>query len=198
LLEKNGMNEFSYVIGATSQVRNGLIFWDEKIKQYVDNYYQGDEQNAKGTRFYRGIVKTRIIIDSLFEKEEGLRSVFDDHNLLASAYIIEQNSIFLEGELVDCIEIESIVNSPWNLINHLVPEKRKGEATAIIEGIIIENRDKGLSRILKLFAVPEEKNFYSDLGFDETNGSGEMILSENQASMFLLALDQKRNSTAFD
>jgi len=192
------MNEFSYVIGATRQVRDGLIFWAEKAKEYVDTYYQGDEQNAKETRFYRGIIKTRIIIDSLFEKEEGLRSVFDDQNLLASVCIIEQTSIFLEEELVDCIEIESIVNSPWNLIKHSVPEKRKGAATAIIESIIKENREKRLSRILKLFAVPEEKNFYSDLGFEQTNGSGEMILSQNKASMLLLDLDQKRNSTAFD
>jgi hypothetical protein len=198
LLEKNGMNQFNYVIGATSQVREGLIFWTEKAKEYVDTYYQGDEQNALGTRFYRGIIKTRIIRDSLFEKEEGLRSVFDNQNLLASVCIIQQTSIFLEGELVDCIEIESIVNSPWNLINHLVPEKRKGAATAIIEGIIKENREKRLSRILKLFTVPEEKNFYSNLGFEETNGSGEMILSENNASMLLLDLDQKRKSSTFD
>ncbi len=112
--------------------------------------------------------------------------------------VIEQTSIFLEQELVDCIEIESIVNSPWNLINPLVPEKRKGAATAIIEGIIKENREKQLSRILKLFAVSEEKNFYTDLGFEETNGSGEMILTENKASMLLLNLDQRRNSTTFD
>jgi len=192
------MNQFIYVIGATKQVRDGLIFWAEKAKEYVNTYYQGDEQNARGTRFYRGIIKTRVIVDSLYEKREGFRSVFDDQNLLACVCIIEQTSFFLEEELVDCIEIESIVNSPWNLINHLVPEKRKGAATAIIEGIIKENREKQLSRILKLFAVPEERNFYSDLGFEETNGSGEMLLNENQASMFLLALDQKRNSTAFD
>ncbi|BAZ15033.1 hypothetical protein NIES4071_69030 [Calothrix sp. NIES-4071] len=134
----------------------------------------------------------------MFEKEEGLRSVLDDQNLLASVAITQETSIFLEAEFVDCIEIESLVNSPWNLIQQRVPEKRKGAATAIVEGIIKENREKGLSRILKLFALPEEKNFYSDLGFEETNGSGEMILSENKASMLLLDLDQKRNSTTFD
>lgn len=192
------MNEFSYVIGATGQVREGLIFWAEKAREYVETYYQGDEQNALRTRFYRGIIKTRVIVDSLFEKEEGVRSVFDDQNLLASVAITQETSIFVEADLVDCIEIESLVNSPWNLIQHEVLEKRKGAATAIVEGIIKENREKGLSRILKLFAVPEEKNFYTNLGFEETNGSGEMLLNENQASMLLLDLDQKRNSIAFD
>lgn len=192
------MNEFSYVIGATRQVREGLIFWAEKAREYVNTYYQGDEQNARGTRFYRGIIKTRVIVDSLFEKEEGLRSVLDDQNLLASVAITQETSIFLEADLVDCIEIESLVNSPWNLITHPVPEKRKGAATAIVEGIIKENREKGLSQILKLFALPEEKDFYRDLGFEETDGSGEMILSDNNASMLLQDLDQKRNSTTFD
>lgn len=192
------MNEFSYVVGVTRQVREGLIFWAEKAREYVDTYYQGDEQNARGTRFYRGIIKTRVIVDSLFEKEEGVRSVFDDQNLLASVAITQETSIFLEADLVDCIEIESLVNSPWNLIQHEVPEKRKGAATAIVEGIIRENREKGLGQILKLFALPEEKDFYRDLGFEETDGSGEMILSDNNASMLLQDLDQKRNSSTFD
>lgn len=161
-------------------------------------YYQGREESARGTRFYRGIIKTRTIINSLFENEENIRSVFDDQNLLASIALIQDTSIFVEEELTDCIEIESIVNSPWNLIKYPVPEKRKGAATAIVEGIIKENGEKGLSRILKLFAVPEEKIFYSDLGFRETNGSGEMILSESGAAMLLNDLDQKRNLDTFD
>ncbi|MEL7246486.1 MAG: hypothetical protein AAGM40_29795, partial [Cyanobacteria bacterium J06573_2] len=116
----------------------------------------------------------------------------------AGVAVIQETSIFIEEELTDCIEIESIVNSPWNLIKYPVPEKRKGAATAIVEGIIKENREKGLSRILKLFAIPEEKDFYSDLGFAETDGSGEMILSENDAAMLLLDLELKRNLNTFD
>ena len=193
------MNEFSFVTGITREIRDGLLFWDEKAREYVDTYYQGNEESAKGTRFYRGFIKTRTIINSLIEiEEEKVRSVFDNQNLLASLALIQDTSIFVEEELVDCIEIESIVNSPWNLIKYPVPEKRKGAATAIVEGIIKENRGKRLSRILKLFAVPEEKIFYSNLGFTETNGSGEMILSEEGASMLLSDLDQKRNLDTFD
>ncbi len=46
--------------------------------------------------------------------------------------------------------------------------------------------------------IPDAKIFYQKIGFEETNGSGEMILNSNAASMFLLDLEQKRNSTAFD
>lgn len=193
------MNEFSYIIGVTREVREGLALWDEKAREYVETYYQGREESARGTRFYRGVIKTRRITNSLLEiEEEKIRSVFDDQNLLACITLIQDTSIFVEEELTDCIEIESIVNSPWNLIKYPVPEKRKGAATAIVEGIIKENGEKGLRRILKLFAVPEEKIFYSDLGFIETNGSGEMILSESGAAMLLNDLDQKRNLDTFD
>lgn len=193
------MNEFSFVTGITREIRQGLLLWDEKAKEYVDTYYQGSEESARGTRFYRGVIKTRTITNSLLEiEEEKLRSVFDDQNLLASVALIQETSIFVEEELVDCIEIESILNSPWNLIKHPVPEKRKGAATAIVEGIIRESREKGLSRMLKLFAVPEEKIFYSNLGFAETDGSGEMILSESGAVMLLNDLELKRNLDTFD
>ena len=99
------MSEFSYVTGITIEVREGLLLWDEKAREYVDTYYQGDEENARGTRFYQGILKYRQIVDSLFENEENLRSVFDDQNLLACVALIQETSIFVEEELTDCITL---------------------------------------------------------------------------------------------
>ena len=192
------MNEFTYIVGATVEVQQGLAIWASKILEYVDTYYQGDRENASGTDFYRCISKTEEISENIFEKEDLVRSVVDDQNLLATISIINRTEIFIENQLTHCLEIENITNSPWNTIEYPVPEKRKGAATSLIEGIIIESRSLGLSDILKLFAVPEAKEFYQDLGFEETNGSGEMILSSNAASMLLLDLEQKRNSTSFD
>lgn len=192
------MNEFRYIIGATREVRQGLVIWVDKIREYVDSYYGGNEENARGTEFYRAILKTRVIIDSLLEKEDGFRSVFDDQNLLVSVCIIQDTSIFVDDELVDCLEIESLTNSPWNTIEFLQLERRKGAATSLVEGIIQESRASGLSDIFKLMTIPDAKIFYQKIGFEETNGSGEMILNSNAASMFLLDIEQKRNSTAFD
>lgn len=192
------MNEFRYIIGATREVRQGLVIWADKIREYVDSYYGGNEENARGTEFYRAILKTRVIIDSLLEKEDGFRSVFDDQNLLAAVCIIQDTSIFIDDELADCLEIESLTNSPWNTIEFLQLERRKGAATSLVEGIIRESRASGLSDIFKLMTIPDAKIFYQKIGFEETNGSGEMILNSNAASMFLLDIEQKRNSTAFD
>ena len=136
--------------------------------------------------------------EAIFEKSELIRGVVDDQNLLASICIIEETTILYEDNYVDCLEIESLTNSPWNTIKYPQYEKRKGAATSLIEGIIKEARSKGISEILKLFAVPEEKDFYQRIGFVETNGSGEMILDSNAVAMFLLDLEQKRNYSTFD
>lgn len=192
------MNEFRYIIGATREVRQGLVIWADKIREYVDSYYGGNEENARGTEFYRGILKTRVIIDNLLEKEDGFRSVFDDQNLLASVCIIQDTSTLIDEELVNCLEIESLTNSPCNTLEFLQLERRKGAATSLVEGIIRESRASGLSDIFKLMTIPDAKIFYQKIGFEETNGSGEMILNSNAASMFLLDIEQKRNSTAFD
>ncbi|MEO1186678.1 MAG: GNAT family N-acetyltransferase, partial [Cyanobacteria bacterium J06636_27] len=189
----------SLVIPVTREIRDGLLFWDEKAREYVDTYYQGNEESAKGTRFYRGFIKTRTIINSLIEiEQEKVRSVFDNQNLLASLALIQDTSIFVEEELVDCIEIESLTNSPFNTIDFPVPEKRKGAATSLVEGIIRESREEGLPNILKLIPVPNAIEFYQRIGFEETDISGDMILEYNAASMFLLDLEQKRNSASFD
>ena len=160
------MNEFSFVTGVTREVREGLILWAEKAKEYTDTYYQGDEENARGTRFYQGVLKYRQILNSLFDfdKEENLRSVFDDQNLLACVAIIQETSIFLEEELTDCIEIESLTNSPFNTIDYPVPEKRKGAATSLIEGIIKESQLLELSNIFKLMTIPGQRDFIKELG----------------------------------
>jgi hypothetical protein len=46
--------------------------------------------------------------------------------------------------------------------------------------------------------IPAAKRFYQKIGFNETNGSGEMILDSIAASMLLLDVEQKRNCAAFD
>lgn len=192
------MNEFKYIIGATAELQQGLIFWDDKIREYVDSYYQGNEENYIDTDFYRCIYKTREIASDIFEKEELIRGVVDDQGLLAGVCRIQETSILLDEELTSCLEIESITNSPWNTIEYPLPEKRKGAATSLVECIILESREKGLANILKLIPIPDAIEFYQDIGFVETDISGDMILTYNAASMFLLELEQKRKFATFD
>ena len=154
------MNEFKYIVGVTDEIQEGLNFWLTKARGYLNAYYQGNRENAKKTKFYRCMSKIDKFSEAIFEKSELIRGVVDDQNLLASICIIEETTILYEDNYVDCLEIESLTNSPWNTIKYPQYEKRKGAATSLIEGIIKEARSKGISEILKLFAVPEEKDFY--------------------------------------
>lgn len=118
--------------------------------------------------------------------------------MLAAVCIIQATSIFIDGERLDCLEIESLTNSPWNTINYPQLEKRKGAGTSLIERIVRENQALAFSSILKLMTIPSAKEFYQEIGFIETDGSGEMILTANAASVFLLNQEQKRESIFFD
>ena len=90
----------------------------------------------------------------MLEKEDYFRGVVDDQGLLAAICLIQETSFLLSEELTDCLEIENLTNSPFNTIDYPVPEKRKGAATSLVEGIIQESREKGLPNILKLIPVP--------------------------------------------
>lgn len=192
------MNEFRYIIGATLEIQEGLTTWTDKIEEYVNLYYQGEETNARGTQFFRCLSITREIASNLFDREDSFRGVIDDQNLLASVCLIQETFIFIDGERLECLEIESLTNSPWNTIDYPQVEKRKGAATSLIEGIVRESQASAFSGIVKLMAIPNAREFYQEIGFIDTDGSGEMILTANAASMFLLNQEQNRQSTVFD
>lgn len=40
------INEFRYVISAQEEIQSGLQFWQSKIREYLNRYYQGDVENA--------------------------------------------------------------------------------------------------------------------------------------------------------
>ncbi len=192
------MNEFRYIISATRELQQGLILWRTKIKHYVNIYYQGNEYNANNTDFYRCISKIRELDNNLLEREEDFRGVIDNQGLLAAACIVQEEEVEVDEQPFPCLEIISLTNSPWNAIAYLQPEKRKGAATSLIEGIVRESQRKGFNGIVKLTAIQATKEFYRKLEFAETNGSGEMILTSNSASMFLLDQEKRRESTNFD
>ncbi|MBD2778959.1 hypothetical protein [Iningainema tapete] len=189
------MNEFRYIVGATKELQQGLIMWQRKIKDYVNIYYQGNEENARNTTFYNCISKVRELDNDLLERGEDFRGVIDDQGLLAAACIIQETEVEIDGQSLSCLEIEKLTNSPWNTITYPQPEKKKGAATSLIEGIVRESQNLDFGGIVKVIAIQAAKKFYQEIEFIETNGSGEMILTSNAASMFILDQEQKRKST---
>lgn len=103
-----------------------------KNRDYIELYYDGNRANARDTDFYRCISKTTEITNNLLEKEDSFRGVVDDRGLLAAICLIQETSILLDEELTDCLEIESLTNSPWNIIEYQQPEKRKGVSNCFL------------------------------------------------------------------
>jgi hypothetical protein len=187
------MNEFRYIVGATREVQQNLILWQRKIRDYLDNYYQGNEENARQTLFYGCISKTRILSNNLLERASDFRCVMDSQGLLACASIVQETDIYTDiGEVFPGLEIEALSNSPWNTLDYTQPEKRKGAATSLVEELVKESQSQGFGGILKAITVPSVREFYEKIGFIEDNGTGWMTLTSDAAQEFLIKQEEFR------
>lgn len=186
------MNTFLYIIGATSELQQGLIIWRSKINHYLNTYYEGDKANARGTIFFSCVSKVENLEEILndIDTHEQFRAVKDNQGLIQAVCLCETVRVEIENEVYRGLAIDSLTNAPWNTIEYLQTETKKGAATSLIEQLVRESQRLGLDGILKALVIPSARNFYDSLGFVETDGSGEMILTPNAANM--LILDQER------
>ncbi|NJN10824.1 MAG: GNAT family N-acetyltransferase [Richelia sp. RM2_1_2] len=182
------MNTFRYRNAVTTEFESSLFLWYEKCQEYLRLYYAGNRENARGTSFWSCISK----IEFLIENPGNYRGVQDNQELMQAIATIEIQEIDVEEIKVTGLAIESFVNAPWNVIEQIQPERRRGSATSLIEEIIKESQACGFGGIVKAMTIPQARPFYKRIGFIETNGSGEMILSREAATRFLLEQEQRR------
>ncbi len=90
------MNKFSYVVGATTEIQQGLIIWQRQIREYLALYYQGNQENAKNTVFFNCIQKVEALNDP--DNLDLFRGVIDNQGLLSAACIIEVTQIEMNNE----------------------------------------------------------------------------------------------------
>jgi hypothetical protein len=185
------MNTFSYIVGATTEVQQGLNIWIRKIEEYLTLYYQGDRENAKNTIFFNCISKVQVLDEDLISRRDDFRSVKDAQGTLQSACIVEVTRIDINDEIYTGLGIESLTNAPWNIIATPQPETKKGAATSLIEELIHESQHLDLNGIIKAIVIPSARPFYKKIGFTEES-SGEMILTPNAAKEFLSRQQQLR------
>ncbi|BAZ11710.1 hypothetical protein NIES4071_35360 [Calothrix sp. NIES-4071] len=153
-----------------------------------------------GTKFGDCVAKVEELAFSA-ANNSSYRGVLDDSGRLQAAAIVSIEQIEIENELRQGIIIESLTNSPWNVIEQLTQDniyKRKGSATALIEGIIRESQSRGFSGTVKALTLTRAKEFYINIGFTETDYSSELIVTEQTANTILLDLEQRRQQQPFD
>lgn len=106
---------------------------------------------------------------------ETFRGVRDKEGRLQAGAIVHQES--------DRRSVDFFATAPWNILQNQ-PESLKGAGTSLVEELVKESRELGNGGRLKLYAIPRAKQFYTAIGFVETDG-GEMELTPEAAEAFL-------------
>jgi hypothetical protein len=68
----------------------------------------------------------------------------------------------------------------------------------VYQKFVKESKSKQFGGVVKLFTIPRAKARYSEIGFVDTDGSGEMLLTEASSREFLNGQQQRRDSQVFD
>lgn len=120
------------------------------------------------------------IAENSITAPETFRGVRDQVGRLQAGAIVHKER--------DYLEVDFMATAPWNILLHQ-PESLKGAGTTLIEELVKESRDLGFGGRLKLYAIPRAKQFYTDIGFVETE-EGDWELTPEAAPRFLE--EQKR------
>lgn len=197
------MNIFRYVVGVSVDFALHLDVWASLSQEYISLYFEGNRENVRNTSFADCISKIQFLINLLTEPEQGFtindfRGVVDEQGILQAIAVIQELELYHEGERFPAIAIESICNAPWNVIDKTQLQIRKGAPTSLIEFIVKESQSKQFAGVVKLFTIPRAKPRYNKIGFIDTDGSGEMLLTQAAAVEFLSRQQQRRDSQTFD
>lgn len=182
-------NQFSYVKYADRIVIANLLYWQEKIQDYLIEFYSGNRSNSLETTFGDCISKSFELLDYASDNPTMFRGVVSDNMLQASAIIDYRiGEIYLYEERQQYVLIDILCSAPWNCLPQILPETRKGAAPWLIADIIeeITSESSSISGIFKVAAIPRAIEAYKSIGFEENpDGSREMVLTEERALQFL-------------
>jgi hypothetical protein len=197
------MNIFRYVVGQSVDFALNLDEWASSSEEYIYLYFNENRENARNTSFGDCISKMQFLINLLIDLELGFtindfRGIVDERGILQAIAVIQDIKLYNEGEMFPAIALESICNAPWNVIDQSQIKTRRGAATSLIEEIVKESKSKQFGGVVKLFTTPRAKPRYRKIGFVDTDGSGEMLLTQAVAEEFINGQQQRRDSQIFD
>jgi hypothetical protein len=166
-------------------------------------YFEGNRETVRNTSFGDCISKIQFLTNLLTQPELGFtiddfRGVVDEQGIVQAIAVIQEVQIYDEQKRFPGIAIESICNAPWNVIEKTQQQTRKGGPTSLIEFIVKESQSKQFAGVVKLLTIPRAKPRYNKIGFIDTDGSGEMLLTEAAAVEFLRRQQQRRDLQTSD
>lgn len=169
------MNEFNLVKGANAEVLRELQGWTDKIKDYLRDFFDGNLERVRGTRFGDNIAKVTYITERVTMEPDIFRGVRDVQNRLQAGAILEED--------IDFLFLDAIASAPWNVLGNQ-PETIKGAGTTLMEELVKESKDLGFEGRMRLYPVQRSEQFYKDIGFVKTP-EGDWELTPEAAERFL-------------
>ncbi|MGB3759954.1 MAG: hypothetical protein WBA07_26870 [Rivularia sp. (in: cyanobacteria)] len=183
------INQFNYINYADRRVSTNLLYWQQKIQDYLIEYYNGDINSPLGSKFGDCISKSFELSEYAMDNPTMFRGVSSDNMLQAGAIIDYRiGEIYLYEEPQHHILIDILCSAPWNCLPEPIAETKKGAAPWLIADIIEEILSSSLNihGIFKVAAIPRAIEAYKNMGFAENpDGSREMILTRERALQFV-------------
>lgn len=170
------MNQFDAVRGADISVRSQIIGWNDKVREYLREFFASDIERVQGTEFGDAISKIAYLTEKVLTEPDTFRGVMDVQGRVQAGASVEPE--------IDHLFIDAFTNAPWNVIKNQA-ETLKGAATSLMEELVNESKSLGFLGRLKLYSIPRAKQFYIDIGFIETDLPREMDLTPEAAEAFL-------------
>jgi hypothetical protein len=182
-------NAFTYINHADSRAVIDLLFWQEKIEDYINEFYGGNPDNTLRTKFGNCMSTSLDLLDYTRDNYNMFRGV-KSNNILQAGAIIESRfgEIYLYDDRQQHVLLDILCSAPWNCLPQSINDTKKGAATWLIAEIIEEmtSPPNQMTGIFKVAAIPTAINFYKSVGFEENpDGSREMILTREKALQFL-------------
>lgn len=153
------MNKLIFLKNATADILSALDFWSDKAEAYLSEVFNNERERIYQTEFGDNLAIIADIIENAIANPYSFRGLQDFRGLLQVSAIVAIGS--------DYLEIELMATAPWNILKNQ-PETLKGAGTRLIIELVKESIQLGFDGKLQLYAIPRARQFYQNLGFEQT------------------------------
>lgn len=166
---------FHFVKSADAQVRRDIVYWENKVNNYVEEIFNNDIERVYGTQFGDNLSIIIELAENVTTEPESFRGVRDQVGRLQAAAIVHQVNGYLE--------VDFMATAPWNILQNQ-SESVRGAGTALMEELVKESSGLGFGGRLKLYTIPRARQFYEKIGLEQTE-EGDWELAPSAAQKFL-------------
>ncbi|MGL5806030.1 MAG: hypothetical protein ACRC11_11415 [Xenococcaceae cyanobacterium] len=166
---------FISVKGANAEVIQDIEGWNDKIRNYLRDFFDGELERVRGTRFGDNIAKIAYMTERAIIEPSTWRGVRDVNSRLQAGAIVEEE--------LDFLFLDALVTAPWNVLGNQ-SETISGAGTTLMEELVKESFELGNEGRIRLYPLQRSIQFYRTIGFVETD-SLDWELTPFAASKFL-------------